>query len=194
MRPGVSLLLGAPGCGKSTRFRALLRRARELWVWDVNDEHRILGPWDYEGEVRGWLRAQAGQPDRLKRVRLWGGLADFELACRWWLAVGGPGMLGLDELHAVAPTTGDRGHPFRELVLRHRHLRWRIVAVGWRPAEVPRYLTAGDPDVWIGRLEQDLDLDWIRRTWGLELAARVPTLRVGSFVHHHPGLRPNRKS
>lgn len=181
--PKVTLLLGEPRNGKSTKLRALLEAERGRCIlWDHNREHAWFRA-DAEGDALAVLKRQASSSSRLERIRCWGGVDSFKLLCAWILRVqdaGAPPLaFAVDEGHLVTPDTAARSHAWRDLVLRHRHLKLRLYCVGWRPVELPRYLVAADPTFFCFKTTRALDRKWLERNLSPQVAARVPNLRRG---------------
>jgi hypothetical protein len=179
----VSLYLGGPGSGKTTRLASDLAKIRgPLLLWDPNNEHGKVET-DYSGDTRGFLARVRGKGKAPRRARLWGSEADFRALSRYAFLLGRL-TLAVDEAHLFVPRSGDARHPFRALVLQCRHRQVAILACAWRPVDLPRYLTAAGGSAFVHRTTERLDLEFWRHQAGDAFAARLPTLKVGQALVH----------
>lgn len=194
----VRLVFGTKGSGKSFSVKRDLDRLparRALIVWDPVREYAGEGARDGIRRVtavfRSWpafLEAQAAAPRHLGRVVLQLGPDRFPSLCRWALAAGGLTVV-LDELHLAvgrgSPPANERA--LRDLLYLSRHRQVDVVALAWRPTELPPFLRHAWDELRAFQTSEVNDLKWYSGTVGQDFADNLPGLPARKSLTAHKG-------
>lgn len=205
--PGRIALYGASGSGKTTKLNALVKSDERVISFDPAASVAGRAFEDRRGFLRAILAAKGG-PFRLVYRAPRGSDRERELA---WLA--GFVMnfqtgyyqgrsektltLAIDEMSVCYPNVPGRpnNHPFTELCNMGRHYGVRLIGATQRPAEIGATFRGNVSTTYVFRLENDLDVDRVRKIIGLKSGDELKRLRPGECLRVENGqiFREKRK-
>lgn len=205
--PGRVALYGASGSGKTTKLNQLIRHDERVISFDPAASVAGRAFEDKRAFIKAIMAAKGG-PFRLVYRAPRGSDRETELE---WLA----GFIlnfqtgyyrgksdkmltfAVDEMSLCYPNKPGRpnSHPFTELCNMGRHYGIRLIGATQRPAEIGATFRGNVSSTYVFRLENDLDVDRVRKIIGLRNADELKTLAPGDCLRFEGGqiFREKRK-
>ena len=182
----IVVIVGRKGCGKSYRTKRVLKAIPRWVAWDYSGEYAELPGtrlWrdDAGGGFRRFLEHQAKhRQGDVRREVIIGTREEFSAFCNWCARTVDLWVV-LEEVDRY--TSANRVPPGMEnLIDRSRHDRINLIAIGHRPASMPRALTFQADVIATGATTEPADLKYWRDRAGLGHAEVLPTLERQQFA------------
>jgi len=197
--PGRFALFGASGSGKTFMLNRLIYNDRRVIGFDPQASMQGRCFEDRASFLRAIMAARGGGFKLIYRAPR-GSDREAELA---WLANfvlnfqegyrrgrgGAPLTFAIDEMSVCYPNVPGRpsSHPMTEMCNMGRHYGVKLIGATQRPAEIGSTFRGNVSCTYVFRLENDIDVDRVRKIIGLKDGGELKSLGVGEHLRFEKG-------